>query len=148
MNLKQSLLVLALGLTLVYAASLKRNKRAAYELPDGIEFYLGNIRTTFQCPGAGYYADMDNNCQLFHVCIRHDFPDGRSELAQYSFACGNQTIFNQYSMTCSHEAESIPCQSSPDFYYLNELIGQPEQPLHREEDVARYSSYFGQRVGK
>lgn len=51
-------------------------------------------------------------------------------------------------MTCSHETESIPCQNSPDFYYLNDLIGLADQPLHREEDVARYSSYFGQRLRK
>lgn len=54
-----------------------QNKREAYELPDGLD-YIPSIRTTFQCPGAGYYADMDNNCQLFHVCIQHTFPTGRT----------------------------------------------------------------------
>lgn len=51
-------------------------RRAAYALPDGVEFYVGEIRTTFTCPGNGYFADTDNNCQLFHICLTNTMPDG------------------------------------------------------------------------
>ena len=43
-----------------------------------MEFYVGEIRTTFACPGNGYYADTDNNCQLFHVCVTNTMPDGKA----------------------------------------------------------------------
>ncbi len=55
-----------------------QTKRAAYQLPDGVEFYLGDIRTTFQCPGDGYYGDMDNECKLFHICVTQNHADGTS----------------------------------------------------------------------
>lgn len=66
-------------------------------------------------------------------------------IAQYTFACGNQTVFNQFSMTCAHESEAIPCASSGDFTYLNERIGQENQPIHTEDDVARYNQYIGRQ---
>lgn len=69
-------------------------------------------------------------------------------MAHYTFACGNQTVFSQYSMTCAHPSEAIPCSSSPDFYYLNELLGLSDQPLHRQEDVDRAAPYFGARRQK
>lgn len=53
-----------------------QKKREAYELSDGVEFYVGPIRRSFRCPGDGYYADMDNDCQIFHICHTFLFPDG------------------------------------------------------------------------
>lgn len=127
----------------VYAASVSRSKREAFVLPDGIEYYVANTRTNFQCSSSGYFADVEANCQLFHVCVQQDHADGRSELAQYTFACGNQTVFSQFSMTCAHEAEAIPCAQSADFFYLNERLGQPNTPIHSDDDVARYNQYIG-----
>jgi len=129
----------------VYAASVSRNKREAYVFPDGVENYLGEIRTSFACSAQGYYADVDNDCRIFHVCILNQYPDGKEELAQYSFACGNQTVFNQFSMTCAHEAEAVPCQQSADFFYLNERLGNPQEFIHTEDDVARYNQYIGRQ---
>ena len=61
---------------------------------------------------------------------------------QYTFACGNQTVFNQFSLTCSHEDEAVPCNQSPDFYYLNELLyAGPEAVLHTDQDVERAALY-------
>jgi len=135
-------LIVAVLVTVESASMLKRTKRALYELPDGIEDYVGTIRTTFQCPGDGYYADIDNDCKLFHVCITHTTPKGKPQQQVFSFACGNTTVFNQFSFTCSHEDESIPCQSSPDFYYLNELLyAGPDAIFHTSEDVDRAASY-------
>lgn len=111
------------------------------------------------------FGDIENNCQLFHVCVPQEFPDGKTvsfkyfknsckfilnllslkEIAQYTFACGNQTVFNQFSLTCAHESEAVPCASSADFFYLNERIGQPNQPIHEDDDVARYNQYIGRQ---
>jgi hypothetical protein len=137
-------------------------------LPDGVDSYIGSIKTNFVCTSGGYFADVDNNCQLFHVCVPQEFPDGKTvsdffelgpqlqtnsmnetfglqEIAQYTFACGNQTVFNQFSLTCAHESEAIPCASSSEFFYLNERIGQEKQPIHTDEDVARYNQHIGRQ---
>ncbi|GIZ01051.1 hypothetical protein CEXT_625961 [Caerostris extrusa] len=127
------------GLALSLAAS--RSKRAAYELPDGAELLVGAVKTSFACANDGYYADIDNNCQIFHVCHTVVKPDGNAEMLQWSFLCGNQTVFNQFSFTCSSYEDAIPCAAARDFFYLNANIGAgPNVPFHNEQDVARGSS--------
>ena len=51
----------------------------------------------FSCEGRsyGYYADVANECQLFHVCYPVAYPDGQEEMLKWSFICPNQTIFDQ-----------------------------------------------------
>ncbi|XP_037571013.2 uncharacterized protein LOC119453061 [Dermacentor silvarum] len=114
-----------------------RNRRAAYELPDGVEFVVGGVQTTFQCERSGYFADVSNNCQLFHICNEIYKEDGSVEMQQYSFFCGNQTVFNQLSLTCAHPEESVPCQNAPDFFYINDNIGRIGTPVHTEDDLQR-----------
>ncbi|XP_075528916.1 uncharacterized protein LOC142560562 [Dermacentor variabilis] len=111
-------------------------RRAAYELPDGVEFVVGGVQTTFQCERSGYFADVSNNCQLFHIC-NEIYKDGSVEMQQYSFFCGNQTVFNQLSLTCAHPEESVPCQNAPDFFYINDNIGRIDTPIHTEDDLQR-----------
>lgn len=49
----------------------------AYDLPDGAELIVGPIKTTFKCPEKyGYWADVDNDCKIFHICHPVDYPDG------------------------------------------------------------------------
>ena len=43
----------------------------------------------------GYYADVANDCQLFHVCYPILYPGGGQEMVKWSFICPNQTIFDQ-----------------------------------------------------
>ena len=43
----------------------------------------------------GYYADVANDCQLFHVCYPVAYPDGQEEMIKWSFICPNGTIFDQ-----------------------------------------------------
>jgi len=130
------------ALAIVASASMIRNKREAYALPDGLE-YIANVNPSFQCSAPGYFADVDNNCQLFHVCINQEI-DGKNEIAQYTFACGNQTVFNQFSLTCAHESEAIPCASSPDFFYLNDRIGTNEW-IHQDADVEKAAALIPAR---
>lgn len=89
-------------------------KRSPYELVMDAELVTGPYRTTFSCEGLkyGYYADVDNDCKIFHICYPRTYPDGSDVVEHWSFICGNQTIFNQYSQTCSHYDESIPCEVS------------------------------------
>ncbi|KAH7981289.1 hypothetical protein HPB49_022901 [Dermacentor silvarum] len=120
------------------AVALPRSKRAAYELPDGVEFLVGSVKTSFTCPAKnGYYADVDNACQIFHVCNVVPKDDGSTEVQQYSFLCGNQTVFNQFSLTCSLPEDAVPCGSSADFFYLNDRIGQEKVNLHDDADLQR-----------
>ncbi|XP_064487304.1 uncharacterized protein LOC135399412 [Ornithodoros turicata] len=115
-----------------------RSKRAAYELPDGVEFIVGSVKTSFQCPARnGYFADVDNNCQLFHVCNVVTHPDGNTEVQQYSFFCGNQTVFNQLTLTCAFPEEAVPCGNAPDFFYVNDNIGIPDAPFLTDADVQK-----------
>lgn len=53
---------------------------------------MGPVRSTFTCFANGYYADVDNNCQIFHVCYSAEHTDGTHEQHMYSFVCGNQTV--------------------------------------------------------
>ncbi|KAL3170040.1 hypothetical protein MRX96_015112 [Rhipicephalus microplus] len=122
----------------VAAIALPRSKRAAYELPDGAEFLVGGFRTSFTCPAKnGYFADVDNNCQIFHVCNVVTHADGNTEVQQYSFLCGNQTVFNQLSLTCAFAEEAVPCQNAPDFFYVNDNIGVETAPFLTDNDVQR-----------
>ncbi|KAL3170034.1 hypothetical protein MRX96_015106 [Rhipicephalus microplus] len=116
-----------------------RRRREAYLLPDGAELLLGSVKTTFKCPGDGYYADMDNDCKVFHIC--HDVLGSGGapghEMQHFSFLCGNQTMFNQFSLTCAYEEDSVPCQNAKDFYYLNANIGDPTAEFLSDNDIQR-----------
>ncbi|GFQ97009.1 chitin-binding type-2 domain-containing protein [Trichonephila clavata] len=121
------------------AVALPRMKRQAFFLPDGVELIVGNINTNFNCDGLryGYYADVDNNCQIFHVCHPITHADGNQETLHYSFFCGNQTVFNQLTLTCAFPEDAVPCQNARDFYYVNDNIGIEDALFLRDEDVAR-----------
>ncbi|GFR06739.1 chitin-binding type-2 domain-containing protein [Trichonephila clavata] len=122
----------------LFSGLLGLSKRAAYELPDGAELIVGAIRTTFVCSNDGYYADMDNNCQIFHICQLATHAEGTTEMLHWSFLCGNQTVFNQFAFTCSRPEDSIPCANSGDFYYLNaNLHAGPNSFFHSDTDVAQ-----------
>ncbi|XP_013793864.1 uncharacterized protein LOC106477891, partial [Limulus polyphemus] len=112
-------------------------KRTAFELPPGSEFIVGEITTGFSCDGlpSGYYADVSNDCKIFHIC--QTLANGDLSVGHWSFFCGNQTIFNQMSFTCAFPDEAVPCNYAPDFYYLNNNIGVEKAPFLTDEDIAR-----------
>ena len=41
------------------------------------------------------------------------------EMAQFSFVCGNQTIFNQESLTCAFPEDSLACADAASLYDLS-----------------------------
>ncbi|XP_069185714.1 U-scoloptoxin(01)-Cw1a-like [Procambarus clarkii] len=122
-------LALATILALVSVAAA----RMAYQLPADVELYLSSpIQTTFSCDNLpyGYYADVDNNCQLFHVCLPvADEIGALLETAHFTFACGNETVFDQESLTCAHTALSFPCSEARTLYELSnaEFFRIPEK---------------------
>ncbi|XP_076323363.1 U-scoloptoxin(01)-Cw1a-like [Tachypleus tridentatus] len=118
-------------------AAIIRNKREAYNLPSGVQLLVGQVNPSFTCSEDGYYADMDHLCKIFHVCNTVQYADGTQEIQHFSFLCGNQTVFNQLTFTCSHSEDSELCKHSPDFHYLNQMIGRPELPFLIEDDVLR-----------
>ena len=51
----------------------------------------------FTCDGRvyGYYADVANECQIFHICYPVTYADGIEEMLKWSFICPAGTIFDQ-----------------------------------------------------
>lgn len=119
-------IVVALG-----AAIVKRQAPAAYDLPDGAELIVGSITTSFSCDNRiyGYYADVANRCQIFHVCLPETFPDGTAQTRMFSFFCGNQTVFDQQALVCANFQDALPCDQSESFYSVNELFGRTDVPF-------------------
>jgi len=133
-------------LAMAYAGSLVRQKRqsdASYLLPDGAELILSKpVDNSFVCSDEGIYADVNNNCEIFHICHITERADGSgADLRQYSFICGNQTVFSQFSMTCASPDEALPCQYAPEFFELNKRVqeGRPDVYLHTDADVERFN---------
>ncbi|XP_035219389.1 U-scoloptoxin(01)-Cw1a-like, partial [Stegodyphus dumicola] len=109
-------LILSVMILAVTYAVAKRAKREAYALPDGADLLVGPVKTTFSCFNDGYYADVDNNCQIFHVCHSIETEDGSRETQQWSFLCGNQTVFNQLTLSCADPDDVVPCAQAPEFF--------------------------------
>lgn len=118
-------------------------------LPDGAELLVGDIRSTFSCPDRyGYFADIDTDCRVFHVCNPVAHPNGLSEMQHFSFVCGNQTIFDQLSLSCAYPEDAIPCKTARSFFYLNERVGQEEVDIHNENDIAQAAPHVPRYLGK
>ncbi|XP_046387836.1 mucin-5AC-like [Ischnura elegans] len=69
--------------------------------------------TSFSCEGkiAGYYADPETQCQIFHVCT----PGGATS---NSFICPNGTLFNPAVRTCDWWP-AVDCGASTESLRLN-----------------------------
>ncbi|XP_042229216.1 GATA zinc finger domain-containing protein 14-like [Homarus americanus] len=97
-------------------------------LPSGASTLLGDISTSFNCLDRpyGYYADQDNACRVFHVCNPALFSGGAVQTFQYSFMCGEGTVFDQKEMTCVMESSATPCQEASNYYVRNQEFGRLE----------------------
>ena len=82
-------------------------------LPSDSESIRSNIiDSEFTCNDRqpGYYADIDNDCQIFHRCVE-------DPKAIYSFICPEQTIFNQKALVCVwNNSMDFDCEDSDDYY--------------------------------
>uniref|UniRef100_T1GE91 Chitin-binding type-2 domain-containing protein n=1 Tax=Megaselia scalaris TaxID=36166 RepID=T1GE91_MEGSC len=82
---------------------------------------LDNITFEFDCTKrpVGFYADMDYNCQIFHMCDE--------EGNRIPHLCANETSFNQEYRICDWDY-NFNCTESPKWFYLNELTYATESP--------------------
>ena len=113
----------------------RAKRQTSFLLPTDTEKFLSRpIKPQFRCLKTGYYADIDNNCQMYHVCVVQTKATGHKVTRQFSFVCGNNTIFNQLTQTCDNPEESLPCIDAPKFYGLNTRIGQTDAVMHTGND--------------
>ncbi|XP_063221388.1 U-scoloptoxin(01)-Cw1a-like [Bacillus rossius redtenbacheri] len=127
------LVVFLFGAALAYP-KLRVSRQAGAEellgLPSNATAIRADIADTFSCEQKvyGYYADVDNACQLFHVCLPVRLADGVERTFKWSFICPEETVFNQESFTCSRPEDSVACEESPQYYDLNLNFGQTAAP--------------------
>ncbi|XP_075726293.1 uncharacterized protein LOC142768230 [Rhipicephalus microplus] len=95
-------------------------------LPAGADGIVRKIDISFSCADRelGYYADIGNDCKIFHVCNPMVLSDGQLATMQYSFVCPNGTLFDQQTFTCTVPPGTAPCVQAESFYYLNRHVGQ------------------------
>ena len=118
-----------------------------YMLPASSDTVLTKkkINNDLVCEKAGMFADVNNNCQIFHFCVVTGRPGNTGfDLRQYSFFCGAGTIFDQYTLTCQVPEKAIPCEYAPEFYDINRRTeeGKKQVWLHRTEDVSVVNPYY------
>ncbi|RZC36946.1 titin-like, partial [Asbolus verrucosus] len=84
--------------------------------------------TNFSCVGkviGGYYADLETNCQMFHVCTIGQL----DEPMDIRFLCLNGTVFDQETRVCER-IDEVDCSKSEQFYSLNlELYGNTQPSI-------------------
>ncbi|KAK5645100.1 hypothetical protein RI129_006400 [Pyrocoelia pectoralis] len=95
--------------------------------------------TNFSCVGkviGGYYADLETNCQMFHVCTIGQL----DEPMDIRFLCLNGTVFDQETRVCER-IDEVDCSKSEQFYSLNlELYGNTQPPILEESPEVEYPS--------
>ncbi|EFA06939.2 hypothetical protein TcasGA2_TC009890 [Tribolium castaneum] len=95
-------------------------------LPSNATSIRLDISDSFSCDGRayGYYADVENDCQIFHVCLPITYSDGHNQTFRWSFICPEDTVFNQEIFTCTRSDEAMDCADSPRYYGLNTNFGE------------------------
>ncbi|KAK4312574.1 hypothetical protein Pmani_016038 [Petrolisthes manimaculis] len=97
--------------------------RSAYQFSTGYLDVLGAEPTqSFDCTDKpyGYYADVASDCRVFHICIPVADDEGTVVGSDhFSFFCGNQTVFNQESLICSHQEDASPCSEAEALYQIS-----------------------------
>jgi len=111
---------LAITLVGILAAVTVASGQLAYVFPAEAETRLSApLQNSFSCENLnyGYYADTDNNCEVFHVCLPvTDDAGALLQTTQFSFICGNGTVFSQESLTCVHTDDALPCVDARNLY--------------------------------
>jgi hypothetical protein len=70
--------------------------------------------TAFTCEDkvtGGYYADVEADCQLFHVCVQVS----EYEFQDFHFLCPNDTVFDQQHLVCTNWFE-VDCHAQLAFF--------------------------------
>ncbi|XP_037093276.1 translation initiation factor IF-2-like [Pollicipes pollicipes] len=88
-------------------------------LPGGSQSVIGDRSpSTFSCQDRpyGYYADMEADCQVFHICSPMTRNDGTQVNLKHSFFCNNGTLFDQLTLSCREETAALPCSLAIEYY--------------------------------
>ncbi|XP_037094779.1 vegetative cell wall protein gp1-like [Pollicipes pollicipes] len=88
-------------------------------LPGGSKTVLKDMPpSTFSCKDRpyGYYADIQADCQVFHICTPVVHADGFEQNLKHSLFCNNGTRFDQRTLTCREETLALPCDRSESYY--------------------------------
>ncbi|KAJ9588513.1 hypothetical protein L9F63_018125 [Diploptera punctata] len=109
----------------------------------GVDFpVLPSIpKTGFSCrqvKTSGYYADLDTDCQVFHICA-----DGR----KISFLCPNGTIFRQSHLICDWWW-TVDCASSREHYEESAEMLANDRKIHQARSDALSKSRARQRSNR
>ncbi|KAH6929572.1 hypothetical protein HPB50_002780 [Hyalomma asiaticum] len=77
--------------------------------------------SNFSCEGRqyGYYADVELDCEYFHVCTVRAGHDGRRLFEKHSFRCDDGTFFDQEQFECRIPEEALPCSQAQAYYDAN-----------------------------
>ena len=101
---------------MTYISAVTAQDFQGYDFAADAETLLNQpLRQEFSCEGRdyGYYADIANNCQIFHICWpKMNEIEEVVGMNQWSFICGNQTVFDQATLTCNHISDAFPCEES------------------------------------
>ncbi|XP_022254643.1 actin cytoskeleton-regulatory complex protein pan-1-like isoform X2 [Limulus polyphemus] len=96
-------------------------------------------KTSFSCKDqlyAGLYADVETQCQAYHVC----YPQDRVA----NFLCARGTVFNQKILACDYWY-NVECEESPNYYYLNGRTEDVSQQLHTGSQPQQQNGYQAQQ---
>uniref|UniRef100_A0A336MUW2 CSON001644 protein n=1 Tax=Culicoides sonorensis TaxID=179676 RepID=A0A336MUW2_CULSO len=114
----------------------EKSNKSMLDLPANATAIRENISDGFSCKNKsnGYYADPQNDCQIFHVCHNVDYGmtrRGRKMMVyRWSFICPEETVFDQNQYTCVRKTESsIECPESPQYY------PEPSSQEEAEQDM-------------
>jgi hypothetical protein len=112
--------VASVAILAFFAANAMPQSPRGYEFPDGSEDIISApVAQEFTCVDRpyGYYADINNACEVFHICLPiEDNAGAIIDFAQWSFVCGNQTIFDQQTLTCNYPTDAFPCEEAESLY--------------------------------
>ncbi|XP_035209879.1 U-scoloptoxin(01)-Cw1a-like [Stegodyphus dumicola] len=105
LNESQAMLIVILIMLLSCIASQDYPTYSEDNLPE----------TSFTCHdkvNGGYYADIETDCQMYHVCSR----DKDGIMRSTKFLCGNGTVFDQRHLVCQDYRRVQRCKESKKYY--------------------------------
>ena len=94
---------------MIVAAVWQADSRMAYVLPDAADTLVVDLKTTFSCDNRpyGYYADVDNDCKVFHVC--QPIADADSKVKKVHAVASAMAIISRVSCLCNHSFHFLFC---------------------------------------
>lgn len=104
----------------------------------GVDYpiYTEIPKTSFDCKNQqfpGYYADVEAQCQVFHICALN---------TTFDFLCPNGTIFSQENLVCVWWNQ-FDCNSAPSLYGNNAYIYDYSKTGQSQENQSPSRNFGG-----